>query len=1121
MRRLTLIFTIFLCVYTNSLAQLDSTLLSFIKANSVEKADSLLQSYTLDINATDDNGANALMWACYHADSSMVALLFDNGAKAPNEAGGIYYKGQTQDGTRINGWYGSLQGVAAGNGKDGVIKHLLDVQKMDVDIQVSHPTVDSLSMWTPLMYAAHFEKPTNIKILLERNAKTGLLNSNKESAMSISLDSLISRIITNKDFSKLDSLNSFQINKAKTFDLYRAANYKKCIQLLELNLDFVTSLYGNKHLHYEGIINNLAVCHNKIGDFTKAIELAEQSLDLFKELVSENHQEYNVRLNNIARSYQKIGEYEKAEELFFESIENAKMVLGEDHPKVNIRLYNLATLYSNLGEYEKALPLFLKVKNNSKRIGESSSKYSKRLSALALLYSKIGENEKARRYYEEAISVSLKANGVNHPLYATLLSNYGKFLTLDANNLHEALQLLEKSSEIFKNNYGEDGDNYIISLKDIGNIYRELEEFDKAEALYKEAVEIARKKYGINHIVYSFPLYNLGLNYDKLGLQNKALPCYLDALEIVRNTYGIHHNFYFNKAMRLSFLYEKINQADLANLSYLKVVNSLIGLQTETLPFLTMESQVKWKEKYQEYTDIINSFYLNNPDFLTSNIVDYNLALKTSIDNYAAENNIGNEANKYKYWIDIKKRLARELSLPLSRQSVDFDSLLLQSEELEVLIRNEDQNLLGKFDKISTGELKESISDNEIIIDIVHFDYYKNGFSNKSDSVYYVANIISPNQKKIQQVKLFQEKELIDALERNNHDKGGLYSSRGLSPKPNYFEGGVLSFIWEPILPHLKGVKKVYVSPSGMLNKFNLGAIPIDEKNVFSDRFELLQYNSLRSKLIKNDRYDNNDFLMIGSVDYEYTNNFTEKKASEELVITTQAEYVDENILGLRNSIGQKWKYLPGTELELSKIEKIVDGKKYKLTTLKEKNASEEIVKEKLSQNISPRVLHIATHGFFYDDVESKDVDRAFLASDNPMIRSGLVLSNANYAWQTGDIAIDLEEDGILTAYEVSNLNLNNTELVVLSACETGLGEIHDSEGVFGLQRAFKIAGARYLLMSLWQVSDNETADFMTTFYKHWLQKKKSIPEAYSATQKKMRKKYKDPNLWAGFILVQ
>ena len=135
------------------------------------------------------------------------------------------------------------------------------------------------------------------------------------------------------------------------------------------------------------------------------------------------------------------------------------------------------------------------------------------------------------------------------------------------------------------------------------------------------------------------------------------------------------------------------------------------------------------------------------------------------------------------------------------------------------------------------------------------------------------------------------------------------------------------------------------------------------------------------------------------------------------------------------------------------------------------------------------------------------------------MMRSGLVLSGANHAWLESSAARDGIEDGILTAFEISQLDLSNVELVVLSACETGLGEIRGSEGVFGLQRAFKMAGVKKMIVSLWEVPDKESAELMTSFYSHWLSGK-SIDEAFTQAQGNMRKKY-DPFYWAAFVLVE
>jgi CHAT domain-containing protein len=166
----------------------------------------------------------------------------------------------------------------------------------------------------------------------------------------------------------------------------------------------------------------------------------------------------------------------------------------------------------------------------------------------------------------------------------------------------------------------------------------------------------------------------------------------------------------------------------------------------------------------------------------------------------------------------------------------------------------------------------------------------------------------------------------------------------------------------------------------------------------------------------------------------------------------------------------------------------------------------------------------VATHGFFFPDPKegkSGGEEKVFKVSDNPMIRSGLVLAGGNQAWKTGKPVRPDLEDGILTAYEISQMNLSNTELVVLSACETGLGDLVGNEGVYGLQRAFKIAGARYLIMSLWQVPDFQTQVFMTTFYKHWLTDNKSVQDAFRATQSELKAKFGEGFKWAGFVLLE
>ena len=171
----------------------------------------------------------------------------------------------------------------------------------------------------------------------------------------------------------------------------------------------------------------------------------------------------------------------------------------------------------------------------------------------------------------------------------------------------------------------------------------------------------------------------------------------------------------------------------------------------------------------------------------------------------------------------------------------------------------------------------------------------------------------------------------------------------------------------------------------------------------------------------------------------------------------------------------------------------------------------------------SPRVLHVATHGYFFKDIPMENDQMRFMGMDrervvqDPMLRSGLLLAGANKALAGAESE---RENGLLSAPEASLLDLSETELVVLSACETGRGEIKNSEGVYGLRKAFSNAGAENTIMSLWKVDDKVTQEFMTTFYTYWLEDKMPIREAFKSTRSFIKSKYPQPYYWGAFILV-
>jgi CHAT domain-containing protein len=216
---------------------------------------------------------------------------------------------------------------------------------------------------------------------------------------------------------------------------------------------------------------------------------------------------------------------------------------------------------------------------------------------------------------------------------------------------------------------------------------------------------------------------------------------------------------------------------------------------------------------------------------------------------------------------------------------------------------------------------------------------------------------------------------------------------------------------------------------------------------------------------------------------------------------------------------------LPATQTEVESVAALFRQRGWSVETLTEGQALEEAVK----RVTTPRVLHLATHGFFMPD-QGAPKERALLGvqqlsnRENPMLRSGLIFAGAQRVLSNQGVPPGIE-DGVLTASEAMGLKLYGTELVTLSACETGLGEVKAGEGVFGLRRAFEVAGAQAVLMSLWAVPDRETQELMTSFYTKWLAgkgKHDALREAQLEMRERVKARYgRDlPFYWGAFVLV-
>ena len=426
----------------------------------------------------------------------------------------------------------------------------------------------------------------------------------------------------------------------------------------------------------------------------------------------------------------------------------------------------------------------------------------------------------------------------------------------------------------------------------------------------------------------------------------------------------------------------------------------------------------------------------------------------------------------------------------------------------------QEKNLSNTWDQVQAN-----LTSDEAAIEFVRYK------SDKDSQYYYNALIVRKTDVYPVLVPLCSENQIKDVL------------NKGFSA---YYP-----LVWAPMDDYLKEIKTIYYSPVGLLNKIPFAAlyhkksngdvISIDKKNrkiiinsekdaqYLMSRFTLHQLTSTRylAMGLKEKTLNKIDksIALIGGVNYDYLPGVKKKTVKKELLLATREA-----------NFTQPLGYLVGTKLEVDAINKQMQNNGWTTTLLENDSATEDNV-IKYENQAAKGILHIATHGFAFPNIkelppnsDSTIIKHGFCYYTNPLQRCGLILAGANWTWIGSDELKKRQpdaEDGILTAAQVALLNLRKTNLVVLSACETGLGKIEGSEGVFGLNRAFKLAGVEQLVVSLWEVPDKETMELMTIFYEDLSNTQNAII-SFELAQKVMAKKYPTrPDLWAGFVLIR
>ncbi|MGK7389494.1 MAG: CHAT domain-containing protein [Candidatus Cyclobacteriaceae bacterium M2_1C_046] len=867
----------------------------------------------------------------------------------------------------------------------------------------------------------------------------------------------------------------------------------------------------------------------KLNQYEEAKNVISQAI---KSLDPEN-EFYPRLLSKEADLHSILGNYTRAEKKFIESLSLVEDLYGPQSPVYASISSNLALMYNAQARYPRAEELLthsLKVlKDHPQEVSNES--YISTLNNLALVHLSLSQQEKALNELEEVLQHDKQLYGENHPYIAMTLTTMGTAYN-DLGEHDKAEAAVKKALKISEEQAGKNSFSYAINANNLGSIYRYSGQPEKAVPLHEESVKILEELLGKEDPHYIKHIYNLGLAYFAVG-NKKAEKQLKTSLNTRKKVFGTQHPSYAESAEKLSYWYWFNKDAKNTESYFDEVFSNYYNQINAYFPALSEEEKAnlffnKFKRTFDSFYNYGVTNHEKNP-LLLDKMLNHQLNTKALI-MYATGKvresimNSGDSSliNQYEEWLAIKEQLSQLYSGQNPGTETKIDSLVKIAESVEKDLGRKSASFTRTYLKKKTDwkDIQKSLKDGEAVIEIIRFKDFDPAAGGKfNDQVHYAALMFTnkdqhPTLIKIPDGKLLEERYI------NNYRNAIKFK---IKDEHSYKK------LWSPIGQHLNGISKIYFSPDGVYNQVSIFSLYNPQTgNYLVDEIDIRVLTNSKDLLSSDIQQDNeNEAYLIGYPNY---NIYLDKNDSSQtrggaLRGNTRGGTTRELTRGLTRGMragllrymrGEEGiTMLPGTKTEVENINQL-----YENTDVKKKVVLDDLATEQYVKEINnPRTLHIATHGFFLPDVETDIRGEMNKYVENPLLRSGLILAGAGDFLLFGEVIDSTGQDGILTAYEAMNLNLEDTELVVLSACETGLGEIKNGEGVYGLQRAFLIAGAENVIMSMWSVDDDATQELMSTFYKEWLQtNNKQL--AFRRAQQKLKEKYPDPFYWGAFVMV-
>jgi CHAT domain-containing protein/tetratricopeptide (TPR) repeat protein len=935
------------------------------------------------------------------------------------------------------------------------------------------------------------------------------------------------------DLNNLAALHDTMGNYAVAEPLYRQA------------LGIRRQALGEADPDYAITVTRLANTYKLMGNYAAAEPLYREALEIWRKALGEDHPTYAIGLDNLAALYGDMGKYVAAEALCQQAIEIWRKAVGENHRDFAIGIDNLARLYRKMGNYAAAMPVQRQaVEIWRKMVGEAHPDFAISIDNLARLYLEMGNYAAAEPLYREAVAIRRKVLGENHPGYATGLNNLAALYQVMGD--YDAAKPLLLQALGIQQALGEDHPDFATSLEGLAAVYENMHYYDVPRQLYRQVIEIRRKVQGEDHPDYAATLNKLARLYHCIRDYAAAEPLYHQVLHIQQKALGEDHPDYASSLNELAVLYCQCGRPAEA----LMVMERSAAIHDQMIGQIFSIGSESQRMAYLATLQVNLYVFLSQ---VLQYLSDSREAVQAGLELVLRRKAIGAEVlaaqrdavlggrypaleSKLQEWMTLRRQIAEKTLAGPGPEGPEAHQKLLAEwtawkEHLEEELAHQipEMNLEQKLRAANRDAVVQALPAGAVLLEFTRFGEYRftpgiaPGFDKIPFKVLawdgdpwirprYLAFVLpagKPDNIKMVDLGEAEPIERMVAAFRSSITGGERSLRPGEAlPSMSTNEGTDLRrAVFDPLVPALGGCTRLFLAPDGDLTQLPFEALPAGAGRYLIDDYQIsyltVGRDVLRFGAASSGQGQNP--LVVADPDFDLGMAAVSIPTAETRPRGRQSRALDASVL--------HFDPLPGTHTEGEHI-----GARLGVQPWLKGTALE----GRLKSSTSPRILHIATHGFFLEDQKrdpslgQSGLGRLSHAMENPLLRSGLALAGANTWLQEKPLPAEAE-DGILTAEDVSGLDLLDTELVVLSACETGLGQVQVGEGVFGLRRAFVLAGAKTLVMSLWKVPDRQTQELMEDFYARVLAGE-GRAEALREAQLAMKSKCPELLYWGAFI---